>query len=400
MLNISATPQINSPTENNIAATVNSSSSGTSKSDGKKFEKVLQHEVSEAANKHEKNNKPVVNEHSGNPTSSKETENESDANANANATSTESETVVADGTANFIQTLLNNSTNQININHSQPSMESILDPDAKTALPNMPQVSATVLPNSLTPQDSKPAQGLMAPTANPMLQQKLAQPNLITNDYFSLPNNIWQSFNSADSAVDGNLLPFLSEMNSVTQSTAGESIFFEHNESITPQTHASQPLSLSNTGTLNAVPQDIHVDLPINQPKWGGEFAQKVVWLTSQQNQVAEIHLNPAHLGPVEVMLTITQDQATAQFVSPHLAVREAIQEALPRLREMMAESGIQLGNVMVGADSFQQENKQQQNYQSTKNATHMLGAEVEAGNQIETVTTLSRHLGMVNTYA
>ena len=56
---------------------------------------------------------------------------------------------------------------------------------------------------------------------------------------------------------------------------------------------------------LNTTLQDIHVDLPVGQPKWGGEFAQKIVWLSSQQNQVAEIRLNPAHLGPVEVMLSI-----------------------------------------------------------------------------------------------
>jgi len=104
----------------------------------------------------------------------------------------------------------------------------------------------------------------------------------------------------------------------------------------------------------------VQVDQPVGQPRWGGDFAQKIVWLTSQHHQVAEIHLNPAHLGPVDVMLNISQDQATVQFVSPHLAVREAIEAALPKLREMMAENGIQLGNVMVGAESFQQDNRQQ----------------------------------------
>ena len=99
-------------------------------------------------------------------------------------------------------------------------------------------------------------------------------------------------------------------------------------------------------------------------------------------------------------MLSITQDQATAQFLSPHLAVREAIEEALPRLREMLAENGIQLGNVMVGADSFQQENKQQQTYKSAKDTANMIGTRTEPASQIETTVLSSKHSGIVNTYA
>ncbi|MBY0474574.1 MAG: flagellar hook-length control protein FliK [Nitrosomonas sp.] len=389
MLNISVAPQINSSAENNIAVPINSSSSEANESDSEEFGTVLQREVSEAANKHEKNSTSATKEHSDSAVSPE------DSDDDANTISTVPEAVITDGTANFIQTLLNNSTHQITVNLSQAPVESILDPNAKTGLSNMPQISTTIFTNSLIPQDGDLTPGSMAPMLNPMLQQKLTQPNLITNDYFSLPNNIWQSLNEADSAVDGNLLSFSSEMSAITQNPLVESIFSARNEPFT-----SQSFSLTGTSTVNTVPQDIHVDLPIIQPKWGSEFAQKVVWLTSQQNQVAEIHLNPAHLGPVEVMLTITQDQATAQFVSPHLAVREAIQEALPRLKEMMAENGIQLGNVMVGADSFQQENKQQQSYQSARNATNILGAEAKADNQIEAITTPSRHLGMVNTYA
>ncbi|PSJ18663.1 flagellar hook-length control protein FliK [Nitrosomonas supralitoralis] len=391
MLTISVAPQINSSVEN-IAATINSGSSEVNKSEGEKFRKVLQREVSEAANKHERNSTPAAKQRSDSTIS--EEENDNDTNSTATATAADN----ASSTNHFVQNLLIDSANLLNADQSQLPTQSILDPNTTIAIPNMPQVSTAILSNSLIPQDDKQASGLMILTANQIMQQKIAQQNLITNDYFSLPNNIWQSLNLADSAVNGNLLSFSSETMEATRSAAGESIFSAHNES--PASQSFNVSSLNNTGTQITAPQDIHVELPINQPKWGSEFAQKVVWLTSQQNQVAEIHLNPAHLGPVDVMLTITQDQATAQFVSPHLAVREAIEEALPRLREIMAENGIQLGNVMVGADSFQRENKQQQAYQSTKNATSLLGAESETTNQINTVTMSGRHHGMVNTYA
>ena len=239
--------------------------------------------------------------------------------------------------------------------------------------------------------------GPMTPIANQLLQQRLAQSNLMVSNFTALPNNFWQSLDTADSAAYGNFLPFSSEISESIPINMGEPILSVHNESI-----SSQPFSLGNSASsasLNAVPQDIQIDLPVGQPKWEGEFAQKVVWLTSRQHQVAEIRLNPAHLGPVEVMLSITQDQATAQFVSPHPAVREAIEAALPKLREMMAESGIQLGNVMVGADSFQQESRQQA-YHSGKGTSNMTGARPENSGQVEATAVPVRHQGIVNTYA
>jgi flagellar hook-length control protein FliK len=94
----------------------------------------------------------------------------------------------------------------------------------------------------------------------------------------------------------------------------------------------------------------------VGSAEWGGAVGEKVVWMANQSHQVAELHLNPPNLGPLEVRLTIINDQASALFVSHHSAVREAIETALPRLREMLADNGIMLGNVTVGSESFGQQ--------------------------------------------
>jgi len=67
----------------------------------------------------------------------------------------------------------------------------------------------------------------------------------------------------------------------------------------------------------------------------------------------------------------VVNDQAQAQFVSPHQAVRAAVEAALPHLRTSMAEAGIQLGQASVGADSFAQAGNggQQQQQQSQRQA-------------------------------
>lgn len=105
----------------------------------------------------------------------------------------------------------------------------------------------------------------------------------------------------------------------------------------------------------------MQIAVPVASPGWGEALADKVMWMSSQGSQVAELRLDPPHLGPLEVRITVTNDQATAVFVSHHSAVREAIETAMPRLREMLADSGIMLGNTMVGAESFAQQQSQAQ---------------------------------------
>lgn len=100
-------------------------------------------------------------------------------------------------------------------------------------------------------------------------------------------------------------------------------------------------------------PATVSLDTRVGSPAWGGELGQKVVWLVNQQQQVAHINVTPPQLGPIEIRLNLANDQASATFVSPHAAVRDAIEAALPRLRDMLAESGLTLGNVDVSAHSF-----------------------------------------------
>ena len=106
--------------------------------------------------------------------------------------------------------------------------------------------------------------------------------------------------------------------------------------------------------------QDMKLAPQVGAAGWDGALAQKVVWLVGERQQTAQLHLNPPQLGPLEVRLSVAPaDQnavANAQFASPHAAVREALEAAMPRLREILAESGITLGNATVGNGSFQQQ--------------------------------------------
>lgn len=135
----------------------------------------------------------------------------------------------------------------------------------------------------------------------------------------------------------------------------------------------SPQLVLRNPEALTALP----VSPNVGSVAWGGAVGERVVWMANQNHQVAELHLNPPNLGPLEVRLTLNNDQATAMFVTQHSAVREALETALPRLREMLADNGIMLGNVTVGSESFsQQQTSEQWNGNGNGNARGMIAEE------------------------
>ena len=101
------------------------------------------------------------------------------------------------------------------------------------------------------------------------------------------------------------------------------------------------------------------VAVPVGQTGWDAAFSQRVVWVATNTQQIAHLHLNPPNLGPLEIRISLASDQANAAFNSPHAAVRDAIEAALPRLREMLADNGLSLGNVNVSSESFQQQQAQ-----------------------------------------
>lgn len=385
MLNISAAPQIKSSAESPIMIS-GSEAGNTQQSSTEEFVKILERGVSEMTRKRETNHaahKTAIAESSENAASSEE----GDAAPAAITHASDTHHSINNG---FID-----AANPYPVNSLSFPLESVPSPDTLVTTSFLPARLSALTSNSLMHHDNELATS-QALLTNQLLQQRFAQ-TITASDFTYSTNDFWQAFDAADSAAYGKLLPFSSEMSEAIPINIRESIFSGFNESIPTS------LGLSHTASaapLNTTLQNVQVDLPVGQPKWNDEFAQKIVWLTTQQHQVAEVHLNPAHLGPVEVMLSITQDQATAQFLSPHAAVREAIEEALPRLREMMAENGIQLGDVMVGSDSFQQENKQQRADHSAKNTTSTMATRTETISQIETTVLTNRHHGIVDTYA
>lgn len=99
-----------------------------------------------------------------------------------------------------------------------------------------------------------------------------------------------------------------------------------------------------------------------NKPAWGNELGQRLMMMVGQKIQVAEIRLDPPDLGPMEVKVRMQQDQAHVVFHSQHAAVRDALEQAVPRLRELFDQNGLGLGDVDVQDQTAQQRQGEDQN--------------------------------------
>lgn len=91
------------------------------------------------------------------------------------------------------------------------------------------------------------------------------------------------------------------------------------------------------------------------------ELHQKVNVMLAEKLQQAEIQLDPLGLGKMKIQIQMGADsQANVHFVVQHGQTREMLEQAMPRLRDMLAGQGIQLGQTQVQQQSQQQQQQGQ----------------------------------------
>ncbi|MCF6236700.1 MAG: flagellar hook-length control protein FliK [Gammaproteobacteria bacterium] len=86
---------------------------------------------------------------------------------------------------------------------------------------------------------------------------------------------------------------------------------------------------------------------------WGDELSNRMAWMVSKDIKMVSLRLNPVDLGPVEVRIQIKNEQVDVLFNSTHSQVREAIEAAVPRLRDMFSEQLLRLDNVNISQHAF-----------------------------------------------
>jgi flagellar hook-length control protein FliK len=97
------------------------------------------------------------------------------------------------------------------------------------------------------------------------------------------------------------------------------------------------------------------ITVPLHDPRFGQAFGERITWLIREGLQAAELTLNPAELGPIRIALSLEGDAASLGVVAMHAETRSAIEQSLPRLRELLADQGLQLGGATVDGGAGRQ---------------------------------------------
>ncbi len=139
----------------------------------------------------------------------------------------------------------------------------------------------------------------------------------------------------------------------------------------------------------------------IQSEAWGKVLSNRVVWMAREGVQQAELRLNPANLGPVEVKLHMSNDQANVTFLAQNAATRDALEQALPKLRESFQENGMELAHADVSDHAPEQDNDEsdaEKASQMTAENTDDIDSKNES--QGELIESGELELGKVSLYA
>lgn len=142
---------------------------------------------------------------------------------------------------------------------------------------------------------------------------------------------------------------------------------------VSASTHGAQLSSVSHTAAERG--SELYRELASvnigSHHKAAPELAERLTLMIGQKWQEAELELEPRGMGKMTIQLTIGQDQqASVQFLVQQHHSREAVEQTLPKLREMLAQQGILLEQASVQ----QQASGQGQNGQASQWATRSGG--------------------------
>ena len=112
-------------------------------------------------------------------------------------------------------------------------------------------------------------------------------------------------------------------------------------------------ISKTSDAEMAQIEQPMKLDMQ-NRAGFGDGLGEKLSLMLGSKVQSADIRLDPPNLGSIEIKIKVEGDKASVIFHSPHGAVRDAVSESIPRLREMLSEQGISLGDVTVSSGQQQ----------------------------------------------
>ena len=222
--------------------------------------------------------------------------------------------------------------------------------DAKNAQPST-NISSSSNAQTVTQNNSVPTsvESSNIPQATPSVPSNVVSNSNVANDQSISLNQTLEKLRAGVDTTDSKATQEASDSKAATVKTVSNT---EGLQQLT-----SLQNSLRNT---NPVQMQMPPGTPPSAKNWGRAVADKVFIAASQNLRVANIQLDPPELGALQIRLQVTgpDQQMSVAFSSPHASVRDVLEQQIPRLKEMLAEQGINLGESSVNDQNA--DNKQE----------------------------------------
>ncbi|WP_122672291.1 flagellar hook-length control protein FliK [Pseudomonas viridiflava] len=232
-------------------------------------------------------------------------------------------------------------------------VEATFDPEAdpldgleavQLALENASAKTQLAAQNAHTASKATPSNAEADPTQNIANNLSQLSEQLPTDD---------SSTESSDKSFSGLIGEGLKDV----KSAAGDTRVDNFADRLAALSQAAQPARVAATPTAAPL---MSQPLAMHQSGWTEGVVDRVMYLSSQNLKSAEIKLEPAELGRLDIRVNMAPDQQTqVTFMSAHVGVREALESQMSRLRDSFTQQG--LGQVDVNVSDQSQQQAQQQ---------------------------------------
>jgi flagellar hook-length control protein FliK len=81
----------------------------------------------------------------------------------------------------------------------------------------------------------------------------------------------------------------------------------------------------------------------VRDPRWVEDLGNRLASMVRTGESSASLQLTPVDLGPLEVNVSVRDNQATVHFGAANADTRALLEASMPRLREMLAAQGFAL---------------------------------------------------------
>ena len=242
----------------------------------------------------------------------------------------------------------------------QPVAETI---DSATEQPTIPLIAGqtivpitigkVTIPVSIAIDQTIAKQVANKNTAQPVTTGQVAIPSAVNGDTSELSSNLGNSSSNSDQQAAAERFRMTEAMAAqIAQKTPVNNLFRTteaglsaiNNMAVAPGSGLQSTVQTVALSQTNALP--IHI--PMGGKGWDQAVGERMLWMVGRQVQGAEVRITPPQLGPIDIRITIQNDQANVTFAAQHGVVREALEASIPRLREMLGENNLQLVNVDV----------------------------------------------------